>query len=156
MEFGEHTIPLDHVIVKTRHSFAFTNIRPFLPLHILVSPLERKERLHELTSEETADLFNTARAAMAALKELCDGFTLSVQDGLSAGQTVFHVHVHIVPRVFRDLPRNDDIYEKGALDAADRPVRNYEEMKEEATRLRAIVERTFELENLQYEKINWS
>lgn len=156
MEFGEHRIPYDHVVVKTRYSFVFTNIRPFLPLHVLVSPISRKVRMYELTSEETADLFNTARATMKGMKEMCDGFTLGVQDGSSAGQTVPHVHVHIVPRMFNDLERNDDIYQNGALDSASRPNRGYEEMKDEATRLRSAVEAAFELEGLKYEKINYS
>lgn len=156
MEFGEHTIPYDHVIIKTKHSFVFTNIRPFLPLHILVSPITKKARLHELTSEETSDLFNTARMAMAGLESLCNGFTLSVQDGPSAGQTVYHVHVHIVPRVFKDLDRNDDIYGEGALDSVARPKREYHEMREEATRLRTIIERAFDIESAEYDNMKCS
>lgn len=156
MEFGEHTIPYDHVVLKTRHSFVFTNIRPFLPFHILVSPIARKQRIHELTSEETSDLFNTARAMMSGLGNMCDGFTLSVQDGASAGQKVFHVHVHIVPRNFRDLERNDDIYREGALDSLDKPARGYDEMKEETARIRRFIRKTLEDEGFEYEEIKCS
>lgn len=152
MDFGEHTIPHDHVIVRTKHSFVFTNIRPFLPLHVLASPISRKARLHELSTEETADLFNTTRVVMKALEGLCDGFTLNVQDGECAGQTVFHVHVHIVPRVPGDLKRNNDIYKEGALDSLDRPSREYDEMKQEAARLRELVGKAFESEALYCEK----
>lgn len=151
MDFGQHVIPYDHVIVKTRYSFIFSNIRPFLPLHILVSPISRKARLHELTGDETSDLFNTARMAIIGLRKLCDGFTMSVQDGPCAGQTVPHVHVHIVPRISKDLERNDDIYNSGALDSTDRPTRGYEEMRNEALRLRRIIGDVFKEEGLYHE-----
>ncbi|AFN83851.1 HIT bis 5'-adenosyl triphosphatase [Encephalitozoon romaleae SJ-2008] len=152
MEFGDKIIPYDHVIVRTKHSFVFTNLRPFLPLHILISPISKKQRIYELTNEETSDLFNTVRVAMKGLKDLCDGFTLGVQDGPCAGQTVFHVHVHIVPRVSGDLKRNDDIYEKGALDSVDRPAREYGEMKKEADKLKEIIGKAFDSEGLYYQK----
>ncbi|KAM0672904.1 fragile histidine family hydrolase [Ordospora colligata] len=151
MDFGCHLIPCDHVIVRTRHSYVFTNIRPFLPMHILVSPISKKERLYDLSSEETSDLFNTARIAMKALRSMCDGFTLSVQDGPCAGQSVHHVHVHIVPRIANDLERNDDIYAKGALDSASRPSRSYEDMEKQTKEFRQIFRRFFESENIYYE-----
>ena len=38
--------------------------------------------------------------------------TLAVQDGSDAGQTVEHVHVHLLPRRPGDFQKNDDVYEK--------------------------------------------
>ena len=38
--------------------------------------------------------------------------TLAVQDGSDAGQTVEHVHVHLLPRRPGDFKKNDDVYEK--------------------------------------------
>ena len=43
--------------------------------------------------------------------------TISTQDGKDAGQTVPHVHVHVLPRSSADFKKNDDIYE--AIDNAD-------------------------------------
>jgi bis(5'-adenosyl)-triphosphatase len=143
MNFGGHHIPEDHIIVKTRHSFVFTNLRPFLPLHILVSPKSPKARLFELTAEETSDLFNTVRLALIALKDRCEGYTINIQDGECAGQKVFHVHVHILPRNYGDLERNEDIYAPGAIDAFNRPDRSYGIMKEETVMLRKAFERVF-------------
>ena len=40
----------------------------------------------------------------------CDAFNVAVQDGTGAGQSVPHVHIHILPRYCGDLKRNDDIY----------------------------------------------
>ena len=41
--------------------------------------------------------------------------TLAVQDGSDAGQTVEHVHVHLLPRRPGDFQKNDDVYEKVSI-----------------------------------------
>lgn len=71
------------------------------------------------------------------MKDRCDGFTINVQDGVCAGQKVFHVHVHVVPRKDKDLENNDDIYHEGRLDCY-RVDRDYEEMKNECLELREL------------------
>jgi bis(5'-adenosyl)-triphosphatase len=46
------------------------------------------------------------------VKYNCDAFNVAVQDGTHAGQSVPHVHVHVLPRHRGDLERNDDIYDE--------------------------------------------
>ena len=43
--------------------------------------------------------------------------TLAIQDGSDAGQTVEHVHVHLLPRRPGDFKKNDDVYEKVSYNA---------------------------------------
>lgn len=135
MKFGSNYIPEEHIIVKTKYSFIFTNLRPFLPYHILVSPISQKQFLSDLSKEEYIDLFECVRLSLKSLSLYGTSFTVSCQDGKEAGQSVSHVHIHIVPRNKNDLENNDLIYAKGALDII-RSDRTFEEMAEEALLLR--------------------
>jgi len=61
-------------------------------------------------------------------------------DGPEAGQTVFHVHVHIIPRRPGDFENNDDIYRE--LDKKERVARTEEEMANEAAIYRELFNTT--------------
>lgn len=68
---------------------------PLTEGHLLIVPVRHVARLHELNFDEYRALFDEVRVRTGdALKE----FTVGVNDGPSAGQTIPHVHVHIVPR----------------------------------------------------------
>lgn len=79
----------------------------------------RVGRFSELGSDEVSDLWLTAQrvGSMIQAHFSADSLTLSLQDGPAAGQTVPHVHVHVLPRHFRDLESNDDVYD--LIDASD-------------------------------------
>ena len=71
-----------------------------------------------------------------------DASTITVQDGELAGQTVRHVHCHIMPRRKGDFEQNDDIYiELANHDKGDKAkiIRPNEEMKEEAVKYRKLL-----------------
>uniref|UniRef100_A0A674GWG7 Bis(5'-adenosyl)-triphosphatase n=1 Tax=Taeniopygia guttata TaxID=59729 RepID=A0A674GWG7_TAEGU len=84
------------------------------PSDVLVCPLRPVERFRDLRPEEVADLFHTAqRVGNVVEKHFCGtSLTFSIQDGPEAGQTVKHVHVHVLPRRAGDFSRNDDVYEE--------------------------------------------
>ncbi|KAM0680809.1 hypothetical protein GINT2_001083 [Glugoides intestinalis] len=131
MNFGDFLIPDEHVVFKSQHSFVFVNIRPFLPYHLLVSPITRKDRISKLNHEEYIDLVSLVRLVTTKLDSLGESWSIVMQDGQEAGQTVKHVHFHLIPRKKGDLVRNNDIYEKLDVDV-NRSNRSFEEMKEEA------------------------
>ncbi|CAL6294149.1 unnamed protein product [Bathycoccus prasinos] len=145
-------IPPSHVFYETPLSFAFVNIKPVVPGHVLVVPKRIVEKFEEMTTEEITDVMSTSQRVSKAVKKIhsANSMTLTVQDGKDAGQTVFHVHVHVMPRKPNDFARNDDVYEKlekceeeerkarmdFAEDGEERTPRGEEEMEKEATELR--------------------
>ena len=79
---------------------------------VLVIPIRLVPRFIDLQSDEVADLFQAARHVQRGMELLhqVTSSTLTIQDGPDAGQTIHHVHVHILPRRPGDFKRNDDIY----------------------------------------------
>lgn len=118
-QFGPYEVTTQ-VFHRTAHSFALVNIKPLLPGHVLVCPLVPHRRLTDLTTAELTDLFSAVRriqhmlarrffspsssssgaASADAAASIVQGgsFNIAVQDGPEAGQTVPHVHVHVIPR----------------------------------------------------------
>ena len=154
--FSKWPIDTRSVFHATEFSFAFTNLKPVIPGHVLVSPRRIVPRLHDLSDNEVADLFCSARMVGKAILQAhpdSDSLTFTVQDGVSAGQTVPHVHVHVMPRSKSDIfniskDGNDAVYE--AIDNSEKvmmdqksetPARSKEDMVAEGESLRRIMER---------------
>lgn len=98
-------------------------------------------RLKELNGDEIADFFQTVCKIQRLTEQYyqTNSTTVTVQDGELAGQTVKHVHCHVMPRRPGDFPENDDIYV--ALSKHDhatnkKPIRPIEEMIAEAMEYR--------------------
>jgi histidine triad (HIT) family protein len=80
---------------------AFMDIRPMTPGHLLVVPKQPARDLAELDPELGGKLFRVGQLLAAALREsevACDGVNFFLADGVTAGQEVFHVHLHVIPR----------------------------------------------------------
>lgn len=106
------------VFYKTEHSFALVNLKPLLPGHVLISPLRKVPRLTSLTPPEITDLMLTTQRVQLMLAKHyfpspgtpeSGSFNIAIQDGVAAGQSVAHVHVHIIPRTEGD-GKGDGIY----------------------------------------------
>lgn len=89
------------------------NLKPLLPGHVLVCPVQVKPRLADLTRDELGDLFSTVARVQRTLKRLyhADAFNVAVQDGEAAGQSVPHVHCHVIPRRKGDAGGEDKVHE---------------------------------------------
>ncbi|KAB2634497.1 bifunctional triphosphatase/adenylylsulfatase FHIT-like [Pyrus ussuriensis x Pyrus communis] len=102
------------------------------------------KRFGDLTADETSDLWITAQKVGNQLESYhkASSLTLAIQDGPQAGQSVPHVHIHILPRKVGDFEKNDEIYDaldekekelKRKLDLdQERKDRSLEEMAQEA------------------------
>ncbi|KAK1936284.1 putative bis(5'-adenosyl)-triphosphatase [Babesia divergens] len=139
--FGKIKLPSTQVFAVSRHSFAFVNIKPFMPGHSLVSPSRIVKRFKDMTAEELLDFNSMVQVVAEALELKYDGTASSIviQDGEAAGQTIPHVHAHIIPRHFNDLERPDSIYAE--LEKGDQPRRTQEEMAITANETRPFIEK---------------
>jgi histidine triad (HIT) family protein len=80
---------------------AFMDIRPATPGHLLVVPRYHCSSFTDLDPGNAAHLMRIAEPQDAALRASglrCQGVNLFLADGEAAGQDVFHVHLHLIPR----------------------------------------------------------
>lgn len=68
--------------------------------HALILPKEHAANIYELSEETASRIFVLAKKMAAKMTELlkCDGFNIVQNNGEVAGQTVFHFHMHLIPR----------------------------------------------------------
>lgn len=80
------------------HVFAFEDIHPQGPTHILVVPKKHIAGLKEATAEDSTliGLCHLAAARIARQRSIEDGYRTVLNVGPRAGQSVFHLHVHLI------------------------------------------------------------
>ncbi|KAJ2450377.1 hypothetical protein EV183_004326 [Coemansia sp. RSA 2336] len=148
LQFGPLSIPLTQAFMMSKHSFGLVNLKPIRPGHVLVVARRQVARFNELSAEEVSDLFTHGQQVSKAVEKLfnADALTMCIQDGAAAGQTVKHVHLHIIPRITGDFANNDEIYsvlegtgtvpQQTHIDNEQREPRSAHEMAAEAAMLR--------------------
>ena len=82
---------------------AFMDIQPVNPGHVLVIPREHVASLDRLAPQTGERVFAVAQQIAVTLRAQvsgirCEGINLFLADGQVAGQDVFHVHLHVIPR----------------------------------------------------------
>lgn len=87
-------------VFENEHVIAFLDISQVTKGHTLVIPKIHKENLFELTPEIAKNIFEAVPDIANALKTVYNpiGMNLVNNNGEAAGQTVFHYHVHLIPR----------------------------------------------------------
>lgn len=141
IQFGHATIDGNQCFYRSAHSYAFVNLMPVLPGHVLISTIRPARRLTDLNDLETADLFVVAKKVQQMLEAMyqASSTTVCVQDGPYAGQTIEHVHVHVVPRKGSDFEGHPDQFYQALLTHDKekiRLIRTPEDMATEATKYR--------------------
>jgi diadenosine tetraphosphate (Ap4A) HIT family hydrolase len=101
-----HPVPHDRVLVETERTLAFLDRYPVSEGHALVVPKIVAASLYDLVEDVQAELWSAVRRTRLVLAERFrpDGFNIGLNDGTAAGQTVAHVHIHIMPRYRGDTP----------------------------------------------------
>lgn len=82
-------------------TLAFMDIMPQVEGHTLVIPKEGAESIFDLSPDGAAALIKSTKRVAAAVKDVMQvpGVMLAQLNGEAAGQTIFHIHFHILPRV---------------------------------------------------------
>ncbi|MFY0637740.1 HIT family protein [Maricaulis maris] len=118
-------------VYEDEHVLSFMDIFPQAPGHVLVVPREPARNALEMTDGALqAAMVRVKRIALAVKTALApDGIVLTQFNGAPAGQTVFHVHFHIIPRTKGD-----------ALGAHAGGQADMDELADQAARIAAAIE----------------
>jgi histidine triad (HIT) family protein len=88
------------VVAEDAQTVTFMDIQPVNPGHVLSVPRRHARDIWELSSDEAGVLMVAAQRASNRIRHALnpDGLDLFVANGEAGGQTVFHVHIHTIPR----------------------------------------------------------
>jgi diadenosine tetraphosphate (Ap4A) HIT family hydrolase len=88
------------------HAVAIFDGFPVSPGHMLIIPKRHIGSLFEATEDERSALFDLLGVMRERLlqERNPDGFNIGINDGAAAGQTVMHLHIHLIPRYSGDIP----------------------------------------------------
>lgn len=87
------------LVYRDGQIIAFQDIHPAAPIHILVAPIKHIDSLNDLQSEDEPLLLRlmlVARQVAITAGLGADGYRLVINNGAKAGQSVFHLHVHVL------------------------------------------------------------
>lgn len=96
---------------------AILDVSPAARGHVIILPKKHAANIYELPDEDAGKIFVVAKKIATALKATyqCDGVNILQNNGEAAGQTVFHLHVHVIPRFEGDKERIRLNWEQGDM-----------------------------------------
>jgi len=93
-----------HRIYDDRSTAAFLDIFPFTRGHLLVIPKRHGARLTDLPFDDQVALVRTLDEVCRRVERLTPDYNVALNAGANAGQIVFHVHFHVIPRYGESNP----------------------------------------------------
>ncbi len=94
-------VDAEQVIVENELAFAIRDGFPVTEMHTLIIPKRHAATYFDLTQAEvnaTNDLMAQLKSDIEVADSLVTGFNIGINSGKSAGQTIFHCHIHLIPR----------------------------------------------------------
>ncbi|MGH7638024.1 MAG: histidine triad nucleotide-binding protein [Gemmatimonadaceae bacterium] len=86
-----------NIVAEDEHCVAFTDNKPQAPVHVLVIPREHVASLNEVTDGTVVGRMHVLAAKIARDKGLAErGYRTVINTNAEAGQTVFHIHLHVL------------------------------------------------------------
>jgi histidine triad (HIT) family protein len=101
-------------VYEDERVIAVLDIWPLNEGHTLVIPKRHYKTVYEVPDEEVAHLYKVVKKVALAVKRAvgAEGISITQHNGKAAGQDVFHVHVHVIPRYEgQKLPKFEEIQE---------------------------------------------
>ena len=79
---------------------AILDVNPAARGHVIILPKNHAANIYELPDEDASKIMVVAKKIATAIEKAyhCDGVNILQNNGEAAGQTVFHLHVHVIPR----------------------------------------------------------
>ena len=100
-------IPEPDRVINSDLVFGFFDHYPVNPGHVLLVPRRHVESWFDATKEEQTALMNSINDAVALIESRLDrqpdGYNVGFNTGEAAGQTVMHLHLHVIPRFDGDI-----------------------------------------------------
>jgi diadenosine tetraphosphate (Ap4A) HIT family hydrolase len=99
------TINNDRLILEEGSAYSILDGFPVSRGHALIIPKRHVGRFQHLNAQEKADLLSLLEKTQAHtdLEFSPDGYNIGINDGAQAGQTIPHLHIHLIPRYAGDL-----------------------------------------------------
>ena len=96
----------DEIVDEYKHFFIIRDLFPVTNLHSLVIPKRHIVSYFECNKDEYDEILlvlNTQKTELKLTDDSITGFNIGINIGEDAGQTVFHFHIHIIPRRKHDI-----------------------------------------------------
>lgn len=92
------------IIFENQDAVAVLDVHPIAPGHALVIPTSDTKNILELDDAKVAGVFQAVKATTALLQKALspDGFSIGINHGRVSGQSIDHLHIHVVPRFAGD------------------------------------------------------
>ena len=98
------SIPKEQVLIERPFAVAARDSYPVSPGHTLIIPRRHVETFFETTDDERLAMMKLLDEMKARLdrEHKPDGYNIGINSGAAAGQTVMHLHIHLIPRYAGD------------------------------------------------------
>ena len=100
------SMPAERIIDRNEFGFVIRDAYPISPGHTLAIPYRHVGSFFAISEADRnglMQLLDTAKTTLDADFSPA-GYNIGINDGVAAGQTVLHLHIHLIPRYFGDMP----------------------------------------------------
>jgi len=116
------------VVYRDPWVVAFMNHAPENPGHVLVVPISHSKEITEVPDTTARQMMSVGRKIALAIRNTdikCEGFNFRINSGEAAGQTVFHSHLHVIPRFKSEVLNREEykILPSGELESVAKKIR---------------------------------